>query len=152
MKKTRKSVAVIFASLMLAASSVITSMAAPAITALTVETPQPRGNYISSGSATLTDKSGTSVKLGISGDTLAHYSVTTIGLSLTLEYKAASNGSIITVDTWDYTASNTDTLSKSFNYYPSYGAGYYRLTGYHYVQGSTYYENLDCSGSWIYVD
>lgn len=151
MKKSRKSVAVILASLMLAASSVITSMAAPAITALTAESPEPRGNYISSGSATLTDKSGTSIKLGISGDTLAHYSVTKIGLDLTLEYMSSS-GSIIEVKTWNFSSSNTDTLSKSFDYYPSYGAGYYRLTGYHYVEGSTYYENLDSSGSWIYVD
>lgn len=153
-KNLRKFATGIVMAMTLSLSMGIIAIAAPltARDATLWEAPAPRGNYISSGTCMLSDESGTTIKLGIDGDTLSHYNVDKLGLKLSLDYKSTSSGSYSTIKTWSFTATNDSILSKSFSYIPSKGAGYYRLRGYHYINEGSVTENLYSTGSWMYID
>ena len=107
-----------------------------------------KGAYLSGGGLKLTDKGGG--KVGIYGDTLGNRHCDKIYLNIYLE--RSSNGKdFYSYLSWEYTASNTSSLTKSFTKSVPKGY-YYRLRGYHAAKEGGVKESTSTMTNGLYID
>lgn len=106
-----------------------------------------KGAYLSGGGLKLVNKGGG--KLGIYGDTIAYRICDKLYLNIYLE-RSANGRDFYSYLSWEYTASNTGSLSKSFTKTVPTGY-YYRLRGYHAAKEGGVKESTSTmtNGKWV---
>lgn len=106
-----------------------------------------KGAYLSGGTLKLTNKGGG--KISIYGSTTGYQKCDTIYLNIYLE--RSTNGKVFnSYLSWEYTASNAGSLSKSFTKTVPTGY-YYRLRGYHAAKEGGVKESTSTmtNGKWV---
>lgn len=87
--------------------------------------------------------------VGIGGSTSCFVTCDTVKLNLYLERSKGDTG-FYSYKSFEYTATNTNSLTKGFNYVVEKGY-YYRLRGYHYASKNGVGENLGSVTNGIYI-
>lgn len=106
----------------------------------------PYGTYLSNGEANIVKKGSGLVY--ISGGTYCYRVSDTVYVKLYLE--RLSNGGWATVQTHEYTTSNSDHAYTGLGYSVSKGY-YYRVRGYHYAKKGSTIESVTTCTSGIYI-
>lgn len=106
-----------------------------------------RNSYLMSGFIKIVNNGNGIV--GIGGSTSCYVTCDTVKLNLYLERSKGDTG-FYSYKSFDYTATNTSTLTKSMNYVVEKGY-YYRLRGYHYASKNGVGENLISVTNGIYI-
>ncbi len=106
-----------------------------------------RNSYLMSGFIKIVNNGNGIV--GIGGSTSCYVTCNTVKLNLYLERSKGDTG-FYSYKSFEYTASNTNSLTKGFNYAVEKGY-YYRLRGYHYASKNGVGENLISVTNGIYI-
>lgn len=106
-----------------------------------------RNSYLAHGFIKITNNGNGIV--GIGGSTDCFVTCDTIKLNLYLERSKGDTG-FYSYKSFEYTATNTNSLTKGFNYAVEKGY-YYRLRGYHYASKNGIGENLGSRTDGIYI-
>lgn len=106
-----------------------------------------RSSYLCSGTVKITNKGNGSV--GIYGSTDCYVDCDTVKTYIYLE-RSKGDGAFSSYRSWEYSTTNTFTLSKSFTY-PVETGYYYRLRGYHSCTKNGVTENGGTRTNGIYI-
>ena len=106
-----------------------------------------RNSYLMSGFIKIVNNGNGIV--GIGGSTSCYVTCDTVKLNLYLERSKGDTG-FYSYKSFEYTATNTNSLTKGFNYVVEKGY-YYRLRGYHYASKNGVGENLGSVTDGIYI-
>ncbi|HJD12715.1 MAG TPA: hypothetical protein IAA03_02785 [Candidatus Ruminococcus avistercoris] len=107
-----------------------------------------KGAYLSGGSVKLVDKG--SGKISIYGSTNGYQRCDTVYLNIYLE-RSTNGRNFYSYLSWEYSASNVSSLSKSFTKSVPKGY-YYRLRGYHAAKEGGVKESTSTTTSGLYID
>lgn len=107
-----------------------------------------KGAYLSGGSVKLVDKG--SGKISIYGSTNGYQRCDTVYLNIYLE-RSTNGRNFYSYLSWEYSASNVSSLSKSFTKSVPKGY-YYRLRGYHAAKEGGVKESTSTMTNGLYID